>query len=164
MTSAECTSQTWHSHLSNQLLPAAATCVSPTHPWSLIRPKGVTLHPSPAPLSLLLCLCLLLAALTWKTRCTARYDPDVTTNPKSTYNTANLKTSPGQMQTKTHTHTHTHKYSNNTPPQSVSADSADPGGKRSYVVWAFLSPTSPTASDNKRKRELPVLTYRRATP
>lgn len=89
-------------HLSNQLLPAAATCVSPTHPRSSSRPKGVTLHPSPSSLLLWLWLCLSHAVLTWRACCTARYNPDVTTNPSSTHSTATPKTSSGQ----THTHIH----------------------------------------------------------
>lgn len=51
--------------------------------------------------------------------------------------------------------THRHVYRNNAPLWSVSADSADPGGKHSCVVWAFLSPRCPTPSNNNRKGELP---------
>lgn len=49
-------------------------------------------------LSLLLCLCLPLAVQTWRTHCTARYYPDVTTNPSSIHDTATTKTSLGQAQ------------------------------------------------------------------
>lgn len=48
-----------------------------------------------------LSLALSLSVLTWRTRCTARYNPDVTTNPSSTHDIATPKTSRGQTHTKT---------------------------------------------------------------
>lgn len=96
-------------------MPAAATCMCPTHPETQIQPKGVALHPSPFSLSLslsFLCsvpVCQSLTVLNWRARCTASYDPDVTTNPSSTHDMAAPKTSSGQTQTKTRTHTHTQR-------------------------------------------------------
>lgn len=104
---------------------------------------------SPSFLCFLLCLCLPLAVQTWRSHGTARYYPDVTTNPSSTQNTATTKTSPGQKQTFAYTQTHTETT------QHAPADSAGPGGKR-----GCLSLSSPTVPDNKSRKELPALSYR----
>lgn len=77
-------------------------------------------------------LCPPLAVQTWRTHRTARYYPDVTANPSSTDDTATTETSPGQAQRLGQAHMETK--------QRVSADRADPGGKRSHLSEPFNHP------------------------
>lgn len=166
MTSAECTSRL------DIPIFQISFCLLPLHacarhiPKPRFNPKvlrSIHLHSLSLSLSFLCSVpvCQSLTVLNWRARCTASYDPDVTTNPSSTHDMAAPKTSSGQTQTKTRTHTHTET----THCCRASADSADPGGKCSYVVWAFLSPTSPTASDSKRRKGIASLHLQaRATP
>lgn len=161
MTSAECTSQTWHPHLSNQLLPAAATRVCPAHPENPDSTQRCR-APSISILSLsLLCsvsVCQSLAGLTWRARCTTSYDPDVTANPSSTHDTAAPKTSSGQTQTKTRIYTERERQ------HSAAERLLTVQIQVVNVVMLsepFYHPQVQKHQTVKEEKELPAFTYRR---
>lgn len=114
MTSAECTSRL------DIPIFQISFCLLPLHacarhiPKPRFNPKvlrSIHLHSLSLSLSFLCSVpvCQSLTVLNWRARCTASYDPDVTTNPSSTHDMAAPKTSSGQTQTKTRTHTHTQR-------------------------------------------------------
>lgn len=73
---------------------------------------------------------LLMAVLTWRACFTAGYNLDVPTNPSPTHDEASAQTSLGQIHTKMRSHLEIIPWCS----VCVSADSADPGGKRSHAV------------------------------